>query len=355
MTSDAIGLASPLAISWGGGAMTRRRHSVPRPGADEWRFRPNSELDWIQRLLVARVAFLPQRDVYTIPKPQGKAPVMLEWHQLLVCLPFMILPALFRYLFMTLTGWTIPAPLLYLLHVVHSSVFLRSFQQRMRKTIMTYGYLDASSERDTVPESATTKLFYEILTGSVIRPLLVFLLSYDRDVPPQFSLWTPLQLGVFTIIADFLYYWVHRSTHETEWLWSFHKKHHTTKHPNPFLLAYADEIQEVFDALASPIFAYVVYPLPFDTLYLWSLAFVATEITGHAGVRVYFTGILTSFWLRPFHCDIIVEDHDIHHRYGWRKSFNYGKQSLLWDKIFGTDGERLELQPHHVDWHRPAW
>ncbi|WFD24229.1 hypothetical protein MEQU1_002926 [Malassezia equina] len=133
---------------------------------------------------------------------------------------------------------------------------------------MTYGYLDASSERDTVPESATTKLFFEILTGSVIRPLLVFLLSYDRDVPPQFSLWTPLQLGVFTIIADFLYYWVHRSTHETEWLWSFHKKHHTTKHPNPFLLAYADEIQEVFDALASPIFAYVVYPLPFDTLYL---------------------------------------------------------------------------------------
>lgn len=304
---------------------------------------------------MARVAFLPHRDVYEIPKPKGKAPVMLEGHQLLVCLPFMLLPSLFRYFLMTFTGWMVPSPLLFLLHFIHTSSFLRKFQQRVRKTIMTYGYLDATAERDAVSESMTTKLFYEILTGSFIRPLLVFLLSYDRQVLPQFSLWVPLQLGIFTIIMDFLYYWVHRLTHEVDQFWVFHKKHHITKHPNPFLLAYADQVQEVFDAIGSPIFAYLLYPLPFDTLYIWSLAVLATEIIGHSGVLVYYTGLLTSFWLRPFHCDIIVEDHDIHHRYEWRKSFNYGKQSLLWDKIFGTDGVRLELQQENVDWQQPAW
>ncbi|WFD28127.1 hypothetical protein MNAN1_003133 [Malassezia nana] len=242
-----------------------------------------------------------------------------------------------------------------MVHAIHSSYFLRLFQCRTRKSIMRYGYLDAAVERDAIPQSATTKIFYGIITGALIRPLLVFLLSYDRYAPPQISLWVPLQLGVFTLLADFFYYWIHRLTHEVDWLWDFHKKHHTTKHPSPFLLAYADEVQEVFDAIGSPIFAYALYPLPFDTLYLWSLAFVAAEIMGHSGVRVYQTGMLTSLWLRPFHCDIIVEDHDIHHRYGWRKSFNYGKQSLLWDKVFGTEGIRLEMQPENVDWHRPAW
>ena len=335
--------------------MTERGGSGPGPKADHWRFKPRSELDWVQRLLVARVAFLPHPDVYAIPKSKGKAPVMLEWHQSLVCLPLIILPSLFRYILMTFTGWTLPAPMLFLLHGVHSSFFLRLFQRRVRKTIMTYGYLDSAAERDSVSESMTTKLFYEILTGTLVRPLLVFLLSYDRQALPVFSLWIPLQIGIFTIIVDFLYYWVHRMTHELDQLWAFHKKHHTTRHPSPFLLAYADQVQEMFDAIGSPIFAYLLYPLPFDTLYIWSLAFVATEIIGHSGVRVYYTGLLTSFWLRPFHCDIIVEDHDIHHRYGWRKSFNYGKQSLLWDRIFGTEGDRLELQQQNVDWQHPAW
>ncbi len=35
------------------------------------------------------------------------------------------------------------------------------------------------------------------------------------------------------------------------------------------------------------------------------------------------------------------EDHDAHHRHG-RAGLNYGKQSRVWDRIFGTAAEREE-------------
>ncbi|WFC97205.1 hypothetical protein MBRA1_003871 [Malassezia brasiliensis] len=162
--------------------------------------------------------------------------------------------------------------------------------------------------------------------------------------------WLPLQIGFFTLIADFVYYWVHRATHEVDELWNYHRRHHTTKHPTSYLLAFADEPQEIFDAFGTPILAYMAYPIHFDALYIWAMYFLTIEIMGHAGIRLYYPGVLTSSLLRPFGCEIVIEDHDLHHRHGWRESYNYGKQSLLWDKLFGTNGDRLETRAENIDW-----
>lgn len=61
---------------------------------------------------------------------------------------------------------------------------------------------------------------------------------------------------------------------------------------------------------------------------------------GHAGIRAYW-GHPLLFWLKIFDADGIIEDHDLHHRMG-KSGKNYGKQSRLWDRIFGTVGERIE-------------
>ena len=46
---------------------------------------------------------------------------------------------------------------------------------------------------------------------------------------------------------------------------------------------------------------------------------------------------LNFFWLASiFNLELIIEDHDLHHRRGYRTSGNYGKQSLIWDNLFGT-------------------
>ena len=54
--------------------------------------------------------------------------------------------------------------------------------------------------------------------------------------------------------------------------------------------------------------------------------------------------------LKWFGAELVVEDHDLHHRKGWKKSHNYGKQTRLWDRIFGTCRERIESVPENVDY-----
>ena len=87
-----------------------------------------------------------------------------------------------------------------------------------------------------------------------------------------------------------------------------------------------------------------------DTLYIWSVYFGTIEIMGHAGLRMYYPTALTGPFMRPIHCEGVVEDHDLHHRFGWRDSCNYGKQCMFWDAMFGTMGKRLETYDANVDW-----
>lgn len=74
------------------------------------------------------------------------------------------------------------------------------------------------------------------------------------------------------------------------------------------------------------------------------------ELLGHSGVRANIEGHLTAPFLRPFGLELTLEDHDHHHRHGWRKTTNYGKQSRLWDWVFGTMGDRNEAKAENIDW-----
>lgn len=53
--------------------------------------------------------------------------------------------------------------------------------------------------------------------------------------------------------------------------------------------------------------------------------------------------------LQYFNMDIAIEDHDIHHRRGWKNSGNYGKQTRIWDRIFGTVLPRDEGENANID------
>jgi sterol desaturase/sphingolipid hydroxylase (fatty acid hydroxylase superfamily) len=55
-----------------------------------------------------------------------------------------------------------------------------------------------------------------------------------------------------------------------------------------------------------------------------------------------------------FDCHLIIEDHDKHHRQGCRTSGNYGKQTRLWDRVFGTCKDRIECRQGNIDWDSPV-
>jgi len=138
------------------------------------------------------------------------------------------------------------------------------------------------------------------------------------------------------------------------------RKHHLTKHPNPLLTLYADTAQEVFDIAVIPLLTYgtmklVGLPMGFFDWWLCHQYVVFTELWGHSGLRLLTTPPTTATpLLKAFDAELITEDHDIHHRSGWKKSHNYGKQTRLWDRLFGTCHGRIECVEGVIDWSSPV-
>lgn len=234
----------------------------------------------------------------------------------------------------------------------------------LRDLGMRFGFLDGDKhERDQVPDNAATKVFRALISTSSFRPMLATFLAYSSKQDPTavLSWWTPVEIGVYQIVLDFWFYWYHRMMHEQDSLWKFHRTHHLTKHPTPLLTIYADTVQETFDIAGIPLLAYLTmkvmgFPLNFYSLWLCNQYVVFTELFGHSGVRLWVTPPTTATWfLKLFNAELTTEDHDLHHRKGYRQSHNYGKQTFLWDRIFGTAIDRIELDDKNVEWDKPGY
>lgn len=125
--------------------------------------------------------------------------------------------------------------------------------------------------------------------------------------------------------------------------------------PAFFSLSRIDEVQEIGDILLIPLLAYYSLKPTFLSLsfYDWWVCMIYVlniELGGHSGARVVATPPAAGFGLLElFGLELIIEDHDLHHRVGWKKSGNYGKQSRVWDSLFGSNLERIECKEANLD------
>lgn len=91
-----------------------------------------------------------------------------------------------------------------------------------------------------------------------------------------------------------------------------------------------------------PFLASCVAPKMSFAEYHFAIAYLLyVEALGHSGIRAMWPHPLLGMVLRPLGMELAVEDHDLHHRFG-KSGKNYGKQTRIWDRIFGTIGERIE-------------
>lgn len=233
----------------------------------------------------------------------------------------------------------------------------------LRRLGHKYGFLDGDvHERDDVPDVGVGKVIASVFKTTGSRMAMAIYLTYDANTAPAAALsdwtwwlWLTINIGLYAVVLDFWFYWYHRAMHVSS-LWQYHRTHHLTKHPNPLLTAYADHEQEFFDMVGIPFLTYLTlkaFGVPLD-FYAWYIChqFIAfTEVMGHSGLRIHLTPPTTVSWLlQMFEAEIVIEDHDLHHRKGWRKSHNYGKQTRLWDRIFGTCADRIESVPANIDY-----
>ncbi|SJX64287.1 uncharacterized protein SRS1_14936 [Sporisorium reilianum f. sp. reilianum] len=237
---------------------------------------------------------------------------------------------------------------------VFISLFGSNLVNSLRKLSSKRGFLQPQAARDAIPDLKVSQVLNSLIMVALLRPAAATLVIYDRDAPMTLSPWLPLMVPVFAVAVDFWFYWYHRIMHESDALWKFHRTHHTAKHPTPALTLYADVEQEWFDVVFVPVLAYFtlrpIFSMSFfDWMICWThVMFI--EVTGHSGLRI--TGTAPAFDLLPmkrFDVDLVIEDHDNHHSRGWKKSGNYGKQTRVWDRLFGTVLPRIETLDHLVD------
>ncbi|KAI9898824.1 hypothetical protein N3K66_005285 [Trichothecium roseum] len=294
-----------------------------------------------------------------------KMPFLAQWPQHGWVLFHALLPLAAHQAWLTLTGYESLGKLaaFNLYFVAFNAVIVREVQV-LRRLGHKFGFLDGDNhDRDGVPDVGVGRVAKSLYKTTGSRLLLAVLLSYNTAVSPldavtraPWWLWLVVEIGVYGIVLDFWFYWYHRAMHDVDGLWKYHRTHHLTKHPNALLTAYADHEQEFFDMVGVPLATYATmklmgFPLGFYEWWICHQYVAFTEVLGHSGLRIHLTAPSTLSWLlRYFNAEIVTEDHDLHHRKGYRKAHNYGKQTRLWDRIFGTCHERIESREENVDY-----
>lgn len=266
-------------------------------------------------------------------------------------------PMVLQQLYIATTGKNLHPVLAFILYVVaYQANAIREIHV-IQQLGMKYGFLDGDKhERDQIPDVGVKKAFWSLIGITSIRPLYHIFIAYRVEQTPKLSWWLPVEIALYAIILDLFFYIYHRSCHELDALWKYHRTHHLTKHPNTMLSSYADTEQEMIEMVVVPLLTYGVLkliglPMGFYDCWVCLEFLLFAEAFGHSGVRLHIVPPGTSAWfLQKFDCELVTEDHDLHHRKGWRQSHNYGKQTRLWDKVFGTCHDRIESAKDNIDW-----
>ncbi|OJJ96388.1 hypothetical protein ASPACDRAFT_1891249 [Aspergillus aculeatus ATCC 16872] len=319
---------------------------------DQWRF-PH----WMVEMLGIHHINLDQ-DV-PIHSKEDKMPYIGEFSLHRWILWHSVLPLLVHQLYVSYTGRPIGLIAAFFFYSLAFKLIAIHELHVLRRLGHKVGFFDGDQHaRDGVPDVGIGKVVQSLMSTSTFRPVMTVFFSYRPSQPPsQISwAWLILEIGLYGIVLDFWFYWYHRAMHDFEGLWKYHRTHHLTKHPNPLLSLYADTEQEIFDIAGIPLLAYfslklMGLPMGFYEWWICHQYVMFAELAGHSGLRVWTTPPSTLGWLlRLTGTELVIEDHDLHHRKGWKQSSNYGKQTRLWDRLFGTCRERIECRPENVDW-----
>ncbi|KAK7452278.1 hypothetical protein CaCOL14_004806 [Colletotrichum acutatum] len=273
------------------------------------------------------------------------------------------IPLLFHQSFVSLTGYNVHPVAAFVFYsvaikavAIHQINIMRGLGQR-------YGFLDGDKhERDGVPDTSVKTVLESLISTATFRSMMAVILSYRSNEAPTTINWMllPFEIGLYGVVLDFWFYWYHRLMHEVDSLWKYHKTHHLTKHPNPLLTLFADSEQEFWDIAGIPFLTWATLkliglPMGFYEWWFCQEYVIFTELTGHSGLRLYATTPTPFAWpLQFFNCELVLEDHDLHHRKGWKTSGNYGKHTRLWDRIFGTCMDRIECTADSADYTNTA-
>ncbi len=170
----------------------------------------------------------------------------------------------------------------------------------------------------------------KLFTFSVVVMLAMYVDVHQLSVtgwwPMEWSI--PAQMLLMMVMADGFRYWLHRFSHEQEFLWRFHAVHHA-----PHKLYWLNvgrfhpvdkALQFLFDALP-----FIVLGVSEEVLGLYFVCYAVNGFFQHCNIDVRL-GFLNYVISGP-------ELHRWHHSMHKAESNqNYGNNLIVWDLLFGT-------------------
>jgi sterol desaturase/sphingolipid hydroxylase (fatty acid hydroxylase superfamily) len=134
------------------------------------------------------------------------------------------------------------------------------------------------------------------------------------------------------LLTDFLWYWLHRLSHEGRgrfggWLWRVHVAHHLPK-----------QVYVLMHAIGHPINAVLVRAIltvpPFLMGFSPEVVFAAGVVTGLQGLVSHFNVDSRVGWLN--YLLVGTELHRYHHSAEVGEAKNFGAVVSVWDQLFGS-------------------
>lgn len=144
--------------------------------------------------------------------------------------------------------------------------------------------------------------------------------------PGDWNLW--LQLLLALVVGEFFLYWIHRLTHEVDWLWRFHAMHHSAPRLY-FLNAVRFHPVDLAFSSFSPMIPLILLGADGRVIALFGLFSAVHGLFQHANI-VLKLGPLNWFFS-------MAELHRWHHsRLLEESNTNFGQNLIVWDIVFGT-------------------
>ncbi|MGI9278300.1 MAG: sterol desaturase family protein [Endozoicomonas sp.] len=178
------------------------------------------------------------------------------------------------------------------------------------------------------------------LIGFIAGWLVIFMFPNSSGALAETPFW--LALGVIFFVQEFMHYWLHRWTHEKEWLWKIHRTHHTAEKLNTGVIWRYN----VFWTLLLP----QVWMLPFMIYFGLGIPCVVAGMMTFFGNMLTHTAFRWDLWLRkkmPWSepawrvlekVITLPDTHHAHHAWGPGSNLNgnYATTLFIFDTVFGT-------------------
>lgn len=176
----------------------------------------------------------------------------------------------------------------------------------------------------------TTLLFNDVVVSALsITTLLTVAQQYNGHYAPVTDVDFLRQFAWSLILLDLLLYGWHRMCHTVNWLWMFHKVHHSDLVMN-VTTAFRLHVVEVLMTLMVKIGFVVVTGIDAVIITIHELIMAVCVMFHHTNISFSQEKWLGQVFITPYlhrvHHSVKRKEHDT----------NYGQLFSLWDKIFNT-------------------